>query len=93
MTILRDILPSLAHVVDHHQAALDKAKKIVAEGTNATLLLKPSPDSWENFQMSAIDPYGNDFFCKLCQVELSNVYFHCDGYETLLFKDFNIYTR
>lgn len=93
MAILRGILPSLAHVVHRHQAAVDNAKKIVAEGTNSTLSLKPYPDSWENCQLSAIDPYGNDYFCKLCQVELSNVYFHCNGCETLLFKDFNICTR
>jgi hypothetical protein len=38
----------------------------------------------------ATDPYGNDYVCKLCDKELSNQYFHCEGCETLLKKDYNI---
>lgn len=38
-----------------------------------------------------LDPYGNEGYnCKLCGMELSNIYFHCDGCEQLLSKDFNI---
>jgi hypothetical protein len=37
-----------------------------------------------------IDPYENDFFCKLCHQELANAYFHCDGCDKLLDKDYNI---
>lgn len=39
---------------------------------------------------SSIDAYGNDYFCKICQRELSNIYFHCEGCENLLAKDFNV---
>jgi hypothetical protein len=38
----------------------------------------------------AVDPYDCDFFCKLCSQELANAYFHCQGCEELIDKDFNI---
>lgn len=48
-------------------------------------------DSQENPMTCPLDPYGDsDFACKLCRKELSNVYYHCDGCEKLLSKDFNI---
>lgn len=46
------------------------------------------PDSQK--KDSSIDAYGNDYFCKICQRELSNIYFHCEGCENLLAKDFNV---
>lgn len=46
------------------------------------------PDSQK--KDSSIDAYGNDYFCKICQRELSNIYFHCEGCESLLAKDFNV---
>ena len=49
------------------------------------------PNSHENPHLFALDPYGNNnFFCKLCWKELSNIYMHCDGCKILLSKDFNI---
>lgn len=38
----------------------------------------------------SVDPFGNDYFCKLCDHELANTYFHCQGCEDLLQMDFNI---
>ncbi len=46
-------------------------------------------DSTRNPQISTVDPFGNDFFCGLCNQELGNVYLHCDGCEQILKKDFN----
>ena len=38
-----------------------------------------------------LSSYGNgDYFCKLCNEELSNIYMHCDGCEGILNKDYNI---
>jgi hypothetical protein len=36
-----------------------------------------------------LSPSG-DYYCVICYKELSNVYFHCNGCEQLLSKDFNI---
>ena len=38
----------------------------------------------------SLDPYGNDYFCMVCDQELSNTYFNCDGCAKLLFKNFVI---
>ncbi len=96
-TVLRGILPSLTHLVARHKAAVDKAEFLASSGDNDNSHLKISiaknPDSWENPQIFSVDPYGNDFFCKLCSDELSNVYMHCDGCENILNKDFNICVR
>ena len=59
--------------------------------TEDTINIAKRPNSWENPDLFAFDPYGNtDYFCKICSCELSNIYMHCDGCENLLFKDFNI---
>lgn len=55
------------------------------------LSLAERTDCQENPMTCPLDPYGDsDFACKLCRKELSNVYYHCDGCELLLSKDFNI---
>jgi len=83
--VLRGILPSLSELVAQHKADIAKIKKkLGGEG------LTSIPDSWENPQLCSIDPYGNDFHCVLCLVEVSNHYMHCNGCEELLRKDFNI---
>jgi len=48
------------------------------------------PNAHQNLEIFALDPFGDDFFCKLCFTELSNLYMHCNGCEELLKKDFNI---
>jgi hypothetical protein len=49
------------------------------------------PQCWEDPSEFPLDPYGEaDFFCKICFKELANLYYHCDGCEQLLRKDFNI---
>jgi len=91
VSVLRGILPSLAHLVARHKAAVENAKRSAA-GEENHRQLSPSlfPDCWENPRQFSIDPYGNDFFCRLCQEELANVYMHCYGCEEILNKDFNI---
>ena len=83
--VLAGILPVLQFMIGQH---VDTAHKATTEkGVN----IAKRPNSWENPQLFALDPYGNtDFFCKICFCELSNIYMHCDGCENLLFKDFNI---
>lgn len=84
-TVCRGILPVLRYVIKEHVAAIEAA------GANATGEAENNPDTYADPSLSAIDPRGSDgFSCKTCSMELSNVYFHCDGCEKLLSKDFNI---
>jgi hypothetical protein len=84
--IARGILPSLKHVVN---------KELNTANSKSTRNFRSNrkeihPDSTFDSSRAPIDPFGNDYFCKLCDHELSNTYYHCDGCETLLSKDFNI---
>eukprot|EP00934_Nitzschia_sp_Nitz4_P008353 Nitzschia sp. Nitz4//scaffold74_size92883//47486//53507//NITZ4_004826-RA/size92883-augustus-gene-0.13-mRNA-1//-1//CDS//3329557604//8343//frame0 len=90
--ICRGILPGLRHVILGHIATMDVATcKRDSLERGERISFAPRPNSWENPATFGIDPYGNeDFACKLCSKELSNIYFHCDGCEKLLSKDFNI---
>ena len=54
------------------------------------LRINRSTDSNHDSLKATVDPFGNDFFCMLCNQELGNTYMHCDGCENLLQKDFNI---
>ena len=93
--ILRGILPSLNKVVNRHKQAAQKIahhlRPVGKKGSKQSL--HRQPDSWVAPEHCTVDPYGNDYFCKFCQFDLSNVYLHCDGCENLLQKDFNICTR
>jgi hypothetical protein len=91
--VCRGILPGLRHVANEHFSAMDLAtdarSKSLEKGERVTVAKRPN--THENPGIFPVDPYGNsDFICKLCSKELSNVYFHCDGCERLLSKDFNI---
>ena len=79
MEICRGILSSLRHVVNRECKTLDCHVEV-----------DTCPDSCSDYFNRTVDPFGNDYFCKLCDQELSNTYFHCEGCETLLGKDFNI---
>ena len=81
--IVRGILPSLRYMIsrDNNDFDVHRSKKIrLIEG----------PDTHLNEAQNGIDPYGNDYFCNICSHELANTYFHCQGCESLLAKDFNI---
>ena len=92
-TVLKGILPSLRFIVRQHVEAERKATEMNKNPEFASKheSVVPKPNSWENPDTFALDPYGNgDFFCKMCHKELSNAYMHCDGCEKILNKDFNI---
>ena len=83
--ICRGILPVLRYIVTEHTTAMDAAMEGKASKK------KRLPDTYADPSKSAIDPRGSDgFSCMTCSKELSNVYYHCDGCEKLLSKDFNI---
>jgi hypothetical protein len=84
--LIRGILPSLRYV-------LGRNASVSMPTGDSHVKLSPGaekPDSHENPFYVTVDPYGSDYFCKLCDQELSNTYFHCDGCEQILSKDFNI---
>lgn len=90
--IARGILPSLRYVVkrDCHKQ-WDGCESTKHRRDQGVLLhVDKVPDSHCDAFEHPIDPFGNDYFCKLCDQELSNSYFHCNGCEKLLAKDFNI---
>lgn len=85
---LRGLLPSLQYVVARHIDAYCTANESSSDKTNR-VSISEIPDSC--VKLCPIDPFGaGDFFCKLCSVELSNIYMHCNGCERILNKDFNI---
>jgi hypothetical protein len=80
LDVVRGILPSLQYIVERDLRAL-KWKP----------MLNPDlPDAFPETSHNSVDPFGNDYFCKICSHELSNTYFHCNGCEKILLKDFNI---
>jgi len=90
--VLKGIHHSLKYIVTRHTKALAAANELKQLQTNLERVsLSMRPNTWENPELFALDPYGNgDFFCRLCGYELSNIYMHCDGCEEILNKDFNI---
>lgn len=88
-TICKGIFGALQYVVKQHIYAMNHAenKKCKSFERCKRVSVASKPNAWENPHLFALDPHGNsDFFCKLCQKELSNVYLHCDGCELLLSK-------
>jgi hypothetical protein len=78
---IRGILPALRHMVD-----LDSQVLKSSNGVTFT----HAPISSQDIENYPLDPFGNDYFCKLCHQELFNSFMHCNGCENLLGKDFNI---
>jgi len=88
--LCQGILPGLRFVVDQHLITMNVGA-VDSNERFKRLSIAEIPDTQCNPAESALDPYGDsDFDCKICRVELSNVYYHCDGCEKLLSKDFNI---
>jgi hypothetical protein len=88
--VARGILPSLRYIVhrdcNSHTARAKEIESNVMEFDDL-------PDTHPKKLHNTIDPFGNDYFCKICSHELANTYFHCDGCESLLAKDFNVCTE
>jgi hypothetical protein len=80
--VCEGFLPGLRYVVRQHRQTIEKAKKLGRQGYVASahadrIKIERKPNSWENPNQFAVDPYGSgDFFCKLCHRELSNAYLH-----------------
>ena len=92
MTVLSGIFPSLQDVVQRHDSAVRTTQKHKTGNYKwAKVSIDTKPNTWQDPGTFSLDPYGAvDCFCKFCKGELSNIYMHCDGCETLLNKDFNI---
>jgi len=90
--VLRGMLPGLEYVVGHHLTVMGSAEnRSRLKGRGERVTVAKRPNAHENPNLFPVDPYGSsDFNCKLCSKELANVYFHCDGCEVILSKDFNI---
>ena len=95
--ICRGILPALRVLVKEHQTAMEDARVQVETGTTGhrrngrnVLEILSMTDAGQNPAVAQISAYGRDYNCKVCSRELSNVYSHCSGCETLMQKDFNL---
>jgi len=96
--VARGLLPSLRYIqARDYRDIKDVLPDAVTLGDRAKLAKHVSlttdnvPDSHNDAEVASIDPYGHDgYSCRICGQELSNVYFHCNGCETILAKDYNI---
>ena len=88
--ISRGILPSLRLVVEAHKHARVLALA-AAEESPDSLTIVPQTDADMDPQLALINAYGSeDYSCRVCSTELSNVYCHCERCKKLLKKDYNI---
>uniref|UniRef100_A0A7S3VAZ2 Uncharacterized protein n=2 Tax=Chaetoceros debilis TaxID=122233 RepID=A0A7S3VAZ2_9STRA len=90
LIVLKGIYPGLKDIIECQ--INDINEKIKSSKTDTDVEVLPLPDAKKDPDRATIDPFGNDFNCKLCKKELSNTYMHCEGCEILLQKDFNICT-
>lgn len=81
LMILKSILPFVLHSI---KKQIDGINKFTGMGTKISSV----PDAQQ--KDSTVDAFGNDYYCRICQRELCNIYFHCEGCEHLLGKDFNV---
>jgi hypothetical protein len=94
-SVARGILPALRFLVKSNiemiksaveGAAVDKENNM----RRGKVSVAHVSDCNINPAEGTVEPDGQDYFCKMCHSELANLYFHCDGCEVHLKKDFNI---
>jgi hypothetical protein len=93
--LIAGILPSLRYIQKRDKCAAESANSVNVDGLHKGIKLKKAskPDTHHDPLVYPIDPYGSDYFCMVCNQELSNSYFHCYGCEIILNRDFNICSR
>lgn len=93
--LIAGILPSLRYIQKRDRSAAESANSENRDNLHKGVKLKKAkkPDTFHDPAVYPVDPYGSDYFCMVCNQELSNSYFHCNGCEVLLNKDFNICSR
>ena len=95
-SVCRGILPSLHYVVRRDEETVRNARRYIEtlNSPGKRISIAERPNTLEDPDQFAMDPRGNcDFNCKLCSAKLANLYYHCDGCEKLLSKDFNICSK
>ena len=87
--ILCGINPSLQYILEEN---IESIKRYDSSGGRGKKHLSKADrnDTEQQLSDAGVDPDGNDYFCRICNRELENIYLHCDGCENLLQKDFNI---
>ena len=93
--VARGLLPSLRYIQARDypdiKDVVPDAATLGPRAKHVSLTTDIVPDSHNDTEVASIDPYGNDgYSCRICAQELSNVYFHCNGCEAILAKDYNI---
>jgi hypothetical protein len=83
--ILEGILSPFKIMVMQHQQEYEQLLK-----TANDFSVQETPVAHEYRPTAPTDPFGNDYYCKICHIELSNIYLHCDGCEDILNRDYNI---
>lgn len=91
--LAQGILPALRYIIHRDYPLIDhvvaQSSFLDGRSKHASFETDTLPDS--HAVVSTIDPYGSfGYSCRLCAQELSNLYFHCNGCEIILKKDYNI---
>lgn len=96
VNIARGILPALRFLVKSNAQVIENVRAsggARGKRERGRVCIAPTIDCDLDPTNQPVDPDGSDYFCKICSSELENLYFHCDGCEDLLNKDFNICAR
>jgi hypothetical protein len=93
--VVAGILPALRYIQQRDKSAAASADAEPQDDLHEGVELKKAskPDTDHDPMSYPIDPYGSDYFCMVCNQELSNSYFHCNGCEVILNRDFNICSK
>ena len=75
---------------DNCKGHLPSLRHVVNQGSKIGCKEKCVPESQFNPLTRPIDPFGNDYTCMICDRELANNYFHCEGCKELLLKEYKI---